>query len=84
MDVGAAPVLSVARAGDDDPIDVCEVGGGSGGRARRVGEVYAVKVVGALGMVDEGEMDWKLLALPVDHALAPRVHGARASARLAA
>nr|CAG4713303.1 unnamed protein product [Naegleria fowleri] len=27
-----------------------------------MGEVYKVKVFGILGMIDEGEMDWKVLA----------------------
>lgn len=28
-----------------------------------VGEVYQVRVLGALGMVDDGEMDWKIVVV---------------------
>jgi inorganic pyrophosphatase len=53
-------------AGDGDPLDVCEVG--AGGAA--VGAAYAVRVVGALAMLDGGECDWKLLAVRADDPLA--------------
>lgn len=57
--------------GDGDPVDVCEIGGGA---PRATGSVYAVKVIGALAMVDDGEMDWKLLAVRADDALAAGAH----------
>jgi inorganic pyrophosphatase len=37
------------------------------------GELYAVKVVGALAMVDSGELDWKIVAVAVDDPLAQQV-----------
>lgn len=51
--------------GDGDPIDVCEVGSA----LARVGGVYTVRVLGALAMVDDGETDWKVLAVRTDDAL---------------
>ena len=36
----------------------------------RPGEVIQVKVVGVLAMIDEGETDWKLLAINTDDPLA--------------
>jgi inorganic pyrophosphatase len=51
--------------GDGDPIDVCEVGSA----LATVGGVYTVRVLGALAMVDDGETDWKVLAVRTDDAL---------------
>lgn len=47
--------------GDNDPIDVIEIGRSIG----RTGEVKQVKILGGLAMLDEGESDWKLLAIDV-------------------
>lgn len=48
--------------GDNDPIDVCEIGTKVCSR----GEVIKVKVLGVLAMIDEGETDWKVIAINVD------------------
>ncbi|XP_034040141.1 inorganic pyrophosphatase [Thalassophryne amazonica] len=48
--------------GDNDPIDVCEIGSKVGSP----GEVIKVKVLGILAMIDEGETDWKVIAINVD------------------
>lgn len=48
--------------GDNDPVDVVEIGS----RAHSQGEVVRVKVLGALAMIDDGELDWKVLAIAVD------------------
>ena len=45
--------------GDADPIDCIEVGN----RPMQTGEVARVKVLGALAMIDDGEADWKLVAV---------------------
>ena len=34
-------------------------------------------MIGALGMIDEGEMDWKLFAIALDDPLCGRIEGAR-------
>ena len=47
--------------GDNDPLDVCEIGS----RKHKRGSVIGVKIIGALGLIDEGETDWKLIA--IDH-----------------
>ena len=52
--------------GDGDPLDVVDITARRSGqrrRRRRVGEVYAVRLVGALALVDSGELDWKMLAV---------------------
>lgn len=48
--------------GDNDPIDVCEIGSKVCSR----GEVIKVKVLGVLAMIDEGETDWKVIAINVE------------------
>ncbi|XP_067886503.1 inorganic pyrophosphatase-like isoform X2 [Heterodontus francisci] len=48
--------------GDNDPIDVCDIGS----RVCSRGEVIQVKVLGALALIDEGEMDWKIIAINLE------------------
>jgi inorganic pyrophosphatase len=52
--------------GDNDPIDVVEIGSSS----LEMGSVKAVKPLGVLAMIDDGELDWKVLAVAVDDPLA--------------
>eukprot|EP00732_Lithocolla_globosa_P004412 Lithocolla_globosa_v1_NODE_4061_length_1515_cov_10.713115.p1 type:complete len:299 gc:universal NODE_4061_length_1515_cov_10.713115:1471-575(-) len=53
-------------SGDNDPIDVCEIGS----VVAAVGEVKQVKVLGVMAMIDEGETDWKVIAIDVKDPLA--------------
>ncbi|XP_047501825.1 inorganic pyrophosphatase-like isoform X1 [Penaeus chinensis] len=55
--------------GDNDPIDVCEIGY----RVAKRGDVIQVKVLGTLALIDEGETDWKLIAIDVNDPLAPQL-----------
>jgi inorganic pyrophosphatase len=48
--------------GDNDPVDVCDVGS----PLLEVGQVTVCKVLGVAGMIDEGEMDWKVIAINRD------------------
>ncbi|XP_072137991.1 inorganic pyrophosphatase-like isoform X3 [Mobula birostris] len=45
--------------GDNDPLDVCDIGS----KVCSCGDVIQVKVLGALALIDEGEMDWKIIAI---------------------
>ena len=45
--------------GDDDPIDVCEIGL----RPITTGSIVSVKVLGVLAMIDDEETDWKLVCI---------------------
>ncbi|XP_010584513.1 PREDICTED: inorganic pyrophosphatase 2, mitochondrial isoform X4 [Haliaeetus leucocephalus] len=56
--------------GDNDPIDVCEIGS----KIRSSGEIVQVKVLGVLALVDEGETDWKIIAIGVDDPEAQKIH----------
>ena len=48
--------------GDNDPMDVVEIGDVT----CDMGGVYDVKPLGVLAMIDDGEIDWKLLAVRLD------------------
>mmetsp|Transcript_29251 Transcript_29251/g.82546 ORF Transcript_29251/g.82546 Transcript_29251/m.82546 type:complete len:288 (+) Transcript_29251:163-1026(+) len=45
--------------GDNDPVDVVEIGSA----ALEMGGVYPVKPVGVYAMIDDGELDWKVIAI---------------------
>lgn len=48
--------------GDNDPVDVIEIG-----EARaKIGEVLKIKPLAALAMIDEGELDWKIVAISLN------------------
>jgi inorganic pyrophosphatase len=57
----------VGEFGDNDPIDVVEIGS----RVHTTGEVIQVKILGAFAMIDEGETDWKIVCIDVEDELAP-------------
>ncbi|KAJ1629744.1 inorganic pyrophosphatase [Pavlovales sp. CCMP2436] len=65
-DVGEAQ----AHTGDNDPIDAVEVGT----LQLRSGEVRKVKVLGAIAMIEGGEVDWKVVVLSVDDPYAERIN----------
>lgn len=52
--------------GDNDPIDGLEIGV----QQLKTGSVTPVKILGILGMIDDGEMDWKLICVAIDDPLA--------------
>ncbi|XP_038254756.1 inorganic pyrophosphatase 2, mitochondrial isoform X5 [Dermochelys coriacea] len=56
--------------GDNDPIDVCEIGT----KVRSLGEIVQVKVLGVMALIDEGETDWKIIAISVDDPEAQKIH----------
>merc|ERR1712212_1437451 len=60
---------STGCKGDNDPIDVCEIGY----RVAKRGDVIQVKVLGTLALIDEGETDWKIIAIDVNDPLAPQL-----------
>jgi len=56
--------------GDNDPLDVCEIGEAVG----YVGQVKQVKVLGVMALLDEGETDWKVIVVDVNDPLAPKLN----------
>jgi inorganic pyrophosphatase len=45
--------------GDNDPVDVVEIGS----EQLKMGGVYKVKPLGVYAMIDDGELDWKVIAI---------------------
>lgn len=56
--------------GDNDPLDVCEIGL----RKAHIGEVRQVKVLGVLCMIDDGEADWKVICIDTTDRWAPEIN----------
>ena len=56
--------------GDGDPIDVCEIGS----KIHKRGAVIKVKVLGTFAMIDEGETDWKIMAIDVEDEMASKLN----------
>ncbi|SCU89024.1 LAME_0E01970g1_1 [Lachancea meyersii CBS 8951] len=56
--------------GDNDPLDCCEIGSA----VLSMGDVKRVKILGSLAMIDQGELDWKILVIDTKDPLAPQVH----------
>jgi len=57
--------------GDGDPLDVVEIGI----FPHKTGEVSLVKVIGAIGLIDEQETDWKVIAINVNDPKAHIING---------
>ena len=50
-------------------MDVCEIGT----VLHATGSIIPVKIVGVLGLIDEGETDWKLIGIDIRDKLAAKV-----------
>jgi len=59
--------------GDNDPLDVVELSDES----MPTGGVTSIQLIGALALIDEGETDWKMLAIRSDHPAAAHITNAR-------
>ena len=57
-------------SGDNDPVDVVEIGG----KAHPTGSIVAVKVLGVYAMIDDGELDWKVIAIDAKDPRAAQVN----------
>jgi len=56
-------------SGDCDPVDICDIGS----KVHDIGAVIQVKLLGTLAMIDEGETDWKVIAIDVTDPLAEKL-----------
>jgi inorganic pyrophosphatase len=61
-DVGFEVEPGVRIKGDNDPLDGIEIGTCQ----IATGQTTAVKVLGVIGMIDDGEMDWKVICIAND------------------
>ena len=57
--------------GDDDPLDIMDFSY----IPHAVGDVYKVAVFGAIALIDQGEMDWKLLGVNVEDPVCKKLRG---------
>jgi len=62
--------MHTKQKGDGDPIDVIDIGY----KVSYRGEVKQVKVLGIMAMIDEGETDWKVIAIDVNDPLASKLN----------
>lgn len=56
--------------GDNDPVDVVEIGS----TELPMGSVTPVKCLGALAMIDDGELDWKMICIAAADPLAAKLN----------
>lgn len=56
--------------GDNDPVDVVEIGS----KKLETGTVQTVKVLGVLAMIDDGELDWKVIAINSEDPVASKLN----------
>jgi inorganic pyrophosphatase len=56
--------------GDNDPLDVVEIGS----TILPCGSVNFIKVLGILAMIDDGELDWKVIAIKSDDPMAAELN----------
>jgi len=57
-------------SGDNDPVDIVEIGSSS----LRSGSIIEFKPLGALAMIDDGELDWKIIGIDTEDSLASQLH----------
>ena len=57
--------------GDGDPLDIVELSGENCNY--KTGEVWDVEILGAVGLIDQGELDWKIFAAKSDSEIARSV-----------
>lgn len=60
---------STGCRGDNDPIDVLEIGS----RVAKRGEIVQVKILGIVALIDEGETDWKVITIDVNDPVADQM-----------
>lgn len=58
--------------GDNDPLDVMEIGS----RTYKVGEMRQVKILGDLELIDQGELDHKIIVIDLNDPLASKLNTA--------
>jgi inorganic pyrophosphatase len=57
--------------GDNDPLDVVEIGS----KCLALGTVEPIKPLGVLAMIDDGELDWKVIAISANDPLSAHLNG---------
>lgn len=60
----------VQAYGDNDPLDVCEIGSA----VHNLGDIKRVKILGSLALIDDGELDWKIITVDVNDLLSHQIN----------
>lgn len=61
---------NIKYPGDNDPLDAIEIGL----KSLDIGSIVPVKIIGAIPMVDDNEIDWKIITIAADDILAKKVN----------
>ena len=61
---------AVSLEGDNDPLDCCEIGSD----VLEMGSIKKVKVLGSLALIDDGELDWKVIVINVNDPLSSKIN----------
>lgn len=56
--------------GDNDPLDCCEIGS----KVLAMGDIKKVKVLGSLALIDEDELDWKIIVIDLEDPMCDKVN----------
>lgn len=56
--------------GDNDPLDCCEIGS----NVLNMGDIKKVKILGSLGLIDDGELDWKIIVIDIRDPIADKIN----------
>ncbi|KAG0671175.1 inorganic pyrophosphatase [Maudiozyma exigua] len=56
--------------GDNDPLDCCEIGS----KVLNMGDIKKVKILGSLGLIDDGELDWKIIVIDIRDPIADKIN----------
>jgi len=67
------PCPHTGLLGDGDPLDVIDLGSSS----LCIGEVIKIKPLGALPLIDQGEIDWKIIGINIKDELASHIEDIR-------
>ena len=62
--------VTTGLKGDNDPLDCCEIGSS----VLKTGDIKKVKILGSLGLIDDGELDWKVIVIDVSDPLAKKIN----------
>ncbi|KAI8386186.1 probable Inorganic pyrophosphatase, mitochondrial [Nakaseomyces glabratus] len=56
--------------GDNDPLDCCDIGS----TVLKMGDIKTVKVLGSLALVDDGELDWKIMVINTEDPMHEKIN----------
>lgn len=64
------PGVKEGLYGDNDPLDCCDIGA----PLLEMGDIKKVKVLGSLALIDDGELDWKIIVINTEDPMHEKVN----------